>query len=273
MSSKPLIVQTIADSDRKSLERVFKDTVGHAPPIEHQGCNQLLATMNKPISEGRLEVHSNKQIIPFIPSPTVQTKTRGHDNTEYEELTHEPPAHEEDWMQQMRVFYTSLFMVLTAHKEMENLQVPWEVLRDFYEKFLFGPLVLKRKKPPSLRVIMLAERRCWREIAMRIYNGTDLSTALQDMRSDSLWWTNELESHKQNQTMPRQPGHSKGKGKAAPPQKGKPKENAKASSTATHIGPAAHSMPSQQPTVPSRKAKAKTKAKARKEKANSTDVD
>ena len=61
MTSKPLIAQTIADCDRKSFERVFKDAVGHAPPIEHQGCNQLLATMNKAISEGRLAVHSNNR--------------------------------------------------------------------------------------------------------------------------------------------------------------------------------------------------------------------
>ena len=113
----------------------------------------------------------------------------------------------------MRVYCTSLFMVLCAHKEMDNLQLPWEDLRDFYEKILFGSMVLKRKRPPSLRVIMLAERRCWREVAMRIYNGTSLATALHDIRNDSLWWTNEFESSKQQVSTTRQPGSTKGKGK------------------------------------------------------------
>ena len=89
---------------------------------------------------------------------------------------------------------------------MDNLQVPWEQLRDFYEKFLFGDLVLKRKKPPTLQVIMFAERRCWRDIALLIYNGVPLRTALQDIRNDSLWWTNGFDSTNKSRT--------KGKGKA-----------------------------------------------------------
>ena len=90
--------------------------------------------MNKAVSKGRIEVHTNKQIISFIPAPTTTTTTRKHENTEYEELTRPLPAQVEDWKTQMRIYYTSLFMVLCAHKEMDNSQVPWEQLRDFYEK-------------------------------------------------------------------------------------------------------------------------------------------
>ena len=53
MAYKPSIAQTICDSDRRTPEQIFKDIVGHAPPIEHQGCNQLIVTMNKAVSEGR----------------------------------------------------------------------------------------------------------------------------------------------------------------------------------------------------------------------------
>ncbi len=70
---------------------------------------------------------------------------------------------------------------------------------------------------------MLAERRCWREIGMRIYNGTDLSTALHDIRNDSLWCTNEFDSNKQIQNTTRRPVQGTGKGKASRPQWGKGK--------------------------------------------------
>ena len=73
---------------------------------------------------------------------------------------------------------------------------------------------------------------------MRIYNGTDLSTALHDIRNDSLWWTNEFDSNKQIQNTTRQPGQGKGKGKASRPQWGKGKGKGKGKTKGTR-----HSRP------------------------------
>ena len=75
---------------------------------------------------------------------------------------------------------------------------------------------------------------------MRIYNGTDLNTALHDIRNDSLWWTNEFDSSKQIHNTTNKPGQGKGKGKTMRPQwgKGKGKNKGKANrSTYWHSRP------------------------------------
>ena len=68
---------------------------------------------------------------------------------------------------------------------------------------------------------MFAERRCWRDVALLIYNGVPLRTALQDIRNDSLWSTNEFDFTNKSRT--------KGKGKAKNRNtiKGKPKGKGK----------------------------------------------
>ena len=68
---------------------------------------------------------------------------------------------------------------------------------------------------------------------MRIYNGTELSTALHDIRNDSLWWTNEFDSNTQIQNTTRQPGQGKGKGKASRPRWGKGKVKGKGKTKGT----------------------------------------
>ncbi len=272
MTSKPLIAQTKTDFDRKSLERVFKDAVGHAPPIEHQGCNQLLATMNKAISEGRLEVHSNKQTIPFIPSPTIQTRVRKHDTADYQELTREPPTHEEDWLHQMRIFYTSLYMVLTAHKEIENLQVTWEVVRDFYEKFSSAPWY------SSARNHLAYEYSCWQRGAA----GERSPCACAMARTSALPCTTSATTASGGQTSLTPTNKSKtrhddkGKVKARARRRAHSGEREKAKTrakTRAHTGTAAHSTPSQRATAPNPKAKAKTRAKTRKAKASNAAID
>ena len=55
----------------------------------------------------------------------------GADGTqkEFQKEWRTAPTQANDWMQQMRVYYTTLMMVLSAHKEHTKLTVDWTSLK------------------------------------------------------------------------------------------------------------------------------------------------
>jgi hypothetical protein len=112
-------------------------------------------------------------------------------------------------MQQMRVFYTTLMMVLCVHKERTKLELDWTELKDFYEDFLFGDTIMKRNNPPTLARLMVAERRAWQAIITLMWEkAMKLGDALRKVQNNVLWWTNELEIKKDE--APRQKSSQKG---------------------------------------------------------------
>ena len=67
-----------------------------------------------------------------------------------------------------------------ANKESYTLHfdLSLEDARAFYD-FIEGPDVATRRPAPSLGVIMVAERKAWREIALKIHSGLALSQAVK----------------------------------------------------------------------------------------------
>ena len=199
---KPRHKLSSSDTDRKTMEEQFKVQAKIPCPLKHQGSKHLLGKLVKGASEGRIEDIANKEIVPFLPDPATKTDTKRATTDEgsievYQVESQQDPKHTDEWVAQMRCWYHTLFMVLCVHRQFSQLHVEWELLSDFYEKFLFGPTLLKRNRPPSLRIIMIMERRAWQQIITWMYDGMSLTAAIQKIQGDSLWWTNELEAGRQ----------------------------------------------------------------------------
>lgn len=230
LQANPRAIHIVEDTDRRTMQAFTAATKEECPP-RHQGSKHMLGKLNKAAVEGRVENLSNTEIVPNLPHPQTRSKTERRNNPDgtQEELEQEwrqAPAHADDWQEQMRVFYTTLMMAISVHQEHTKLHVQWLDLKEFYEKFLFGPTIMKRNVPPSLAKLMLAERRAWQEIITLMWERDHtLGEALLKVRNDTLWWTNELEARRSDRGAPREqyqrpppPQHNRGKGKPYPPQ-------------------------------------------------------
>ena len=209
---------SVGDTDRRSMQTAFEEVTKTTCPLKYQGSKNLLGKLCKGASEGRVEELEAREIVPLLPDPAKRIahkrKMSDQGTTEDADIEYRiDPNDPDQWQDQMRVFYYTLFMAICVHQEHLNLQVPWQLLRDFYEKFLFGPTILKRKRPPSLRTLMIAERRAWQRIIIEMWEGKHLSEALKELQVDSLWWSNELESGRTEEPTPPTPYGRKGKGK------------------------------------------------------------
>ena len=212
----------VDEPDRRSMEKAFQEATGEKAQLDRQGSANMLGKLDRAAAEGRVEVLEGKELVPYHPAPwirttTVHTRTPDGTFTEQELKTRPTPVTAEQWMDAMRIWYTTLMMAICAHSEHPNLKVKWEDLRDFYEKFLFGSTVLRRRNAPPLGQVMIAERKAWQAISTLMWsNRATLGEALKEVRGDHLWWTNELDLVRTHAPPPAQ-GKGKGKAPRAPP--------------------------------------------------------
>eukprot|EP00971_Amphidinium_carterae_P244857 4861522-Amphidinium_carterae.1 len=171
------------------METLFKQRFHLKPPLENQGSDQFLGKLFKDIAKGTLGFYPLTKIQPYLPEvePQRSKKRKAEESDEDED----PPSSWESWRHRLLVWRTSLLMVITAHPHHGHLQVDQSDLEAFYA-FLDGPEISRRSPPPSLTVIMRAERAAWRRISILLHEGKPLREALQLIRQDSLFWIREV---------------------------------------------------------------------------------
>ena len=79
-------------------------------------------------------------------------------------------------------------MAIWSNPQHANLQADREDFDDSY-MLLNGPDIGARKPPPSVDVLMRAERAAWRKIATYVHGGLTLQAALLKIQSEALFWT------------------------------------------------------------------------------------
>jgi len=181
---------------RENLVANYKQLTGRAPDLQLQGSDNYMKLQFEQCYQGKVGVFTNKQIISQIPSFETRTKRRRTDmdgvTHDYEEEYCNDPADLDSWRKQMRIFYTTLLMCTAGCPQHSNLQIDMDDINAYYEDFLFGDRVLGRSPPPSIKVLMIAERKAWRDIHIKVCKGTTLKEAMRQITIDSLFWTNEL---------------------------------------------------------------------------------
>ena len=232
--------------ERESMRRIYKSKEGMDPNKAEEGSDWLLGNMSKDIRRGELGAQDTKQITSKIPDVTdflypITDKGKTKDNalTEVTHMVRKPPTTWEAWKRQMKVFRTSLLMVIWCYPSQTHLQITKQNLDDFYD-FIYGPDVTGRDNPPSLNVIMRAERLAWRRIALEVCKTVDLKAALTKLMGNNLFWQHEVLDkcghgyddtnewlHQQEQSTPKGKGGWKGKGKGRRRRNGKGKGKGK----------------------------------------------
>jgi hypothetical protein len=224
MANRPRAAQLVDTSDREIMQEAFYTITGEKLKLKYQGSANLIGRLSRAMAEGRIENLEFKDLTAFHPAPNSRTTTqqiRNNDGSfsEVEVLTRRRATTPDEWKEGCRIFYHSVVMAATQHQEHPRIQPDWGNIRDFYEEFLFGTRIAERRNPPSVSKLVYLERRAWQLIIEKMWEDKQksVSTALQEVRDDTLWWTNEL-SNTTEPTSPRTPKgdkHSKGYRKGA----------------------------------------------------------
>ena len=82
-------------------------------------------------------------------------------------------------------------MATWSHSTFQQFDLSLEEAKAFYD-FLEGPEVASRRPAPSLAVIMVAERKAWREIALKMHNGHTLAQSVKKQMEAFLFWQREV---------------------------------------------------------------------------------
>ena len=221
---------TMVPGQRESMERAYKAIVGDDPDPEQQGSDCFLGRLHRDVAKGKLGTYTSTEITSLIPEPHVILKkvtkqSRSSDNTlrEHDVEVRDPPYTMEQWKRQMRVWVTSLLMAIYSHPHQTHLHIKKSELDDFYE-WLWGPDVMGRESPPTLKSMMYAERLAWGRISVMIHKKVTLQDALKKMQENQMFWSKEVSDR-----CPRTPPAPPGKGSpwtpptpwTPPPPKGK----------------------------------------------------
>ena len=87
------------------------------------------------------------------------------------------------------MFYTSVTMVIAATPHVAVLQITFMEIKSLYT-FLEGDRVARPSgsPPPTVKVLLDAERAMWREISILIHKGSNLREAMETVRGDATFW-------------------------------------------------------------------------------------
>ena len=87
----------------------------------------------------------------------------------------------------------SLLMVVASISSPATITLTKDELDEFYD-YMLGEDVMGREPPPSLGVIMTAERKVWHRFALRMSmdDTVSISKALNQIKTDVLFWTREV---------------------------------------------------------------------------------
>eukprot|EP00971_Amphidinium_carterae_P332102 6466085-Amphidinium_carterae.1 len=193
---------------RSSMEKLYQRKYHAEPPLESQGSDAFLGKLYKDVAKGSVSFYPLNKVQPYLadvdPVPRVSKRKRSDESEhEYEE---DPPASWEAWRQRLLVWRTSLLMAVVGHPHHTHLQIEMADLEKFYQ-FLDGPEIGRRSPPPSLNVMMRAERAAWRRISILLHEGQSLDQAITQVRTDTLFWVREVYEHLRAQpSSPFQPG-------------------------------------------------------------------
>ena len=190
---------TLPSGQRTAMENTWVlKTKLPKPTLEEQGSDHYLGMQYKACSRGEIGFFTNMQIISQLPEPTEASQHRKKRKTDSDGVMHEheeeiryDPTTMEAWKKQMTVFRTSLLFCCWMFPQHAQLKISKETLDSLYD-FLYGRAIAGRTPAPSMKVLMLTERKAWREISLELHKGTCLDEAVKKVQSDFLFWTREV---------------------------------------------------------------------------------
>jgi hypothetical protein len=176
--------------------------------MEAQGSDSLLKAQFRYCSQGTIGFISAKHLISFFPEEGEQPFKRRRlslSNTfvrDEEDEERQYPQNRRQLERMHQVFQTSLLMCLFAFPQFQQFNIGKQDMDSWYSWF-HGPAMASRDPAPPVYVLIQAERNAWREILRLMYEGQDLKTATQAVKSDLLFWQREVYEKIQPRSSPR----------------------------------------------------------------------
>jgi hypothetical protein len=160
------------------MEAAYMRKTGQPKPaLDEQGSDHYLALQYKQCAKGEIGYFTTKQIISQLPDPEETSATMKKRKRDREGIIHEAdeeqrydPVTIEQWKKQVMVFRTSLLMCMGIFPQFKQFDASKDDMDSFY-KFLYGPDIASKSPAPTLRVLMITERKAWREIALLFHLG------------------------------------------------------------------------------------------------------
>jgi hypothetical protein len=184
--------------DRDHLLHIYLAKTGlPRPPMEAQGSDSLLKAQFRHCSQGTIGFIPAKHLISFFPEEGEQPFKRRRlslSNTfvrDEEDEERQYPQNRRQLERMHQVFQTSLLMCLFAFPQFQQFNIGKQDMDSWYSWF-HGPAMASRDPAPPVYVLIQAERNAWREILRLMYEGQDLKTAMQAVKSDLLFWQREV---------------------------------------------------------------------------------
>jgi hypothetical protein len=184
--------------DRENLLHVYMAKTGlPRPPMEIQGSDALLKTQFRHCSQGTIGFIPAKHLVSFFPEEGEQPFKRRRlalSNSfirDEEEEERQQPQNRRQLERMHQVFQTSLLMCLFAFPQFQQFNVSKQDMDSWYSWF-HGPAMASRDPMPPVYVLIQAERNAWREILRLMYEGQDLKSSMQQVKSDLLFWQREV---------------------------------------------------------------------------------
>ncbi|CAE7365451.1 AHNAK, partial [Symbiodinium sp. CCMP2592] len=218
----------IGRGDRQEMRAAYLAKFGTDPEREYEGSDHMLGVLKRVLYRGEFlsgsQLDLNKVVANHPKDGEVKFQKR--QSKEDDEWIHEESNRvqsEKQWKRVLMIWRTSLLMVVATCTGPSCIHLTKADLDDFYN-FLFGDTIMGREPAPSLGVLMTAERKVWRQVALNMAKDETLtiSAALKEIQNNSRFWSMEIDEFCLRRHHTGQPkGPRKGRGKGKDKDKGK----------------------------------------------------
>ncbi|CAE7766703.1 Rbm17 [Symbiodinium sp. CCMP2592] len=210
----------IGRGDRQEMRAAYLSKFGTEPEREHEGSDHMLGVLKRVLYRGEFLSGSQLDLNVANHPKDGELKFQKRQSKEDEEWIHEESNRvqsEKQWKRVLMIWRTSLLMVVATCTGPSCIHLTKADLDDFYN-FLFGDTIMGREPAPSLGVLMTAERKVWRQVALNMAKDETLTitAALKEIQNNSRFWSMEIDEfcfRRHHTVQPKGPRKGKGKGK------------------------------------------------------------
>lgn len=183
--------------ERSYLELQFQALRKIKPQLEDQGSESLMRRQFAFCKKGEIGFIQVKHVVSYLPDLDERQNKRQRKSlvsgflVEEDDEERSYPTTFKQMEHLHKVFYTNLLMCTSAFPQFKQLSITLEEVNLFYT-WLHGPAIASRTPPPTVGVVIRAERLAWKEIAKHMHLGKTLSESLALTKADLLFWSREV---------------------------------------------------------------------------------
>ncbi len=193
----------LEQGDREAMLRAHAARCsGHRIDPDEQGSDHFLAMLKRSLNRGEIPVVKLKQIVPYMPEQgELEMQKRHHKEKTgetYVEESIKEPQEVDKWKRTMTIWRHSLLMAVAVCQNQPSVDLTKGTIDELYDEYLYGREIMKKSKPPSLSTMKIAERKFWREAALRLMKAkgkgkaVSMESIVSEIRRDTLFWQREV---------------------------------------------------------------------------------